>query len=324
MLWFARAARRPGRRGDQPASLAPEDRSPGLKPGDLARRARDHDTRSRIAESMLDGDCDRLGTRIGSHGRGAARLVHRLVRRRDHAGCRSPSPRGSGSRTPRTARVHERVRLPVEAREVVVATNPSLTILGWSSSGWRPQRSEPARRSRRSSRSSSLNAATSAPRFLRGSRSPRQEVRPVVVAAITLRPEAGVDARIRDVDSLRRHAEQLLRLSPVKAVDEDRIAASRVAVLGGVHCRVVPEPTRGSGSGPGRGPSLPGRPLRRIHPVRVVENVDRPREPLDRGPAQTPSRLGPEVREGEEPDSSFTSRPANAAGIAFSPGGLSG
>ena len=258
----------------------------------------------------IERDLDCRGDRgralgIGAHSGVAAGLVHRLVRRADD---RRAARHRLDHRQPEALearRVGEHRGAAVQARQLVVV---------------HVAEPDDARPVERRLLAPTFRADDRQPEVVAGeqrvclderrevlARLERRHGEDVVAAELGLRAVARedvVDSGQRHPHAILGHAEQLDDVARgERRVREDEVArARRVPVLRRVHAaRAALHPLRMAQRHEvvDRRRADPSA-LRRIHPVREVEHVDRAEEALDARPAEPAPALAPEVREGEE------------------------
>ena len=155
-----------------------------------------------------------------------------------------------------------------------------------------------------------------------------EHVRPAEVGALAVRPERRLHARVRHLHPLGADAEPLDDVAArVLGVDEDEVGgARRVRVLGAVHGgRLRRHPLRKAQ----RDEVVDGRRadaarLGRVHPVRVVEDVEAAEKALERGPAEPAPGVAPALRERQRHEPELDVDPVERARDRLPPGGARG
>ena len=209
----------------------------------------------------------------------SARLVERLVRRRRPRERRTPSPRSPECRSPRSATgTRRRPRRDRGERARRPRRSPSRRMPGASRSGCSPQPSAPttASCSSRSQQPVRLDEHVQILPRLEGR--DREDVRRAEIGGRPVRAEDVLRRGMRDADPLARHAERRRDVpSGVRRVDEDDVARrGRVPVLATCIDLVL----RGRPLGMVKRHEVVdrrrahARALRRVHPVREVEDVE--------------------------------------------------
>ena len=236
---------------------------------------------SRIAAAIAAGSSGSARTAAV-----AARFVHRLVRRRDDRHAAGHRLRDRHPEALEARRVDGDGRPAVEPCELLVGDEPEPDDVRPAQLGLVAPAGAAGDREQEVAVEQPVGLDERGQVLARLERGDGEHVRPAEVGALPVGAERLLHAGIRDLDPLRRDAEPLDDVAArVLRVDEDEVTgAGRVRVLGAVHRACLLRHPLGV---PDRHEVVHGRRadatgLGRIHPVGVVEDVERAQEALER------------------------------------------